>query len=105
MTKQEFIEKHIDDNGYENYKGEALQDLESVIQEAIAEHEQKQWQKYSEKRPEKNGYYMVTTRNEEVGMAYWDRQWWMGSPKEGLQMGIKDDFITAFYELPKPYKP
>jgi len=80
--------------------------IKSVISQAIAENEASEWKKYPEVKPEWNGRYEVTTENGDVGIALWkNNKWWMDDYLDSkVLFGLRDDFIIAFRELPKPHQ-
>lgn len=103
MKKEEFI----DWIGIEpEFKGLAMVTLDGVIAEAIAEHEAKQWHKYPEEKPEREGSYLVTFTNGEI-----DIDIWKGSDKYEPHWewysawDWKPESVIAFRELPEPFKP
>ena len=93
MTKHEFIGKIKEMLAMNAIYPEIKGDLDSVIQEAIDEHEQKQWKKYPENRPVKYRLYDVTLDD--------------GTTERWLymQQSTWRRCVIAFREPPESYKP
>lgn len=98
MKKEEFIEIWVSERMYNRETiDELIKDIDSVIAQAIAEHEASQWKKYPENKPEHKGEYLVevkTIRGNQFELLEYN-QGWLGRPPE---------MIIAFRELPKPYQ-
>ena len=93
MTKEEFIDKWE----YlipEFYHVELAEDLDSVIQQAIAEHEQSKWKKYPENKPEGKTKYIVQYYDNSIDVLLYF----------GGKFTSYDNHVIAFRELPKPYQ-
>lgn len=100
MIKEEFKQKckdKIGSGGLSNYD-EFENDLDSVIAQAIAEHERKVWKKYPENKPEDYKDYNVTIEN--GGELMTEKSWYC----DGDWMESSGNVI-AFRELPAPYQP
>ena len=95
MTKKEFVKKW----GNHSIYHAIMPDVNSVIQQAIAEHEAAQWKKYPEEKPD-NQHYLCCADDGRQFVLYHD-------PKHGFRLmrsGGKYLNIIAFRELPKPYQ-
>ena len=91
MTKEEFIDKW-EDLIPEFYHVELAEDLDSVIQQAIAEHEKSKWKKYPDNLPEIGPTYLIQRKGNNIQITssaytYWSRL-----------------DVIAFRELPAPYQ-
>lgn len=71
--------------------------IESVIQQAIADHEQSKWKKYPENKPEDGDYYCA------FSMGTPD-VWYYDTELGRWSINALYREVIAFRELPKPYQ-
>ena len=106
MTKEEF--KAFTDRsvmqGFLPDDEEYYNNLQSVISEAISEHEAEKWKPYPENKPVNDEMYIVTgpddDGNNSIGIGFYENAWYSVDGQK-----VDDSEVIAFRELPAPYQP
>lgn len=93
MTKELFIKRISETFGiFPDEKQALINDINSIIAQAIAEHEAAKWKKYPGNYPDINRIYLTELKNGSYRLNMWFTEW----------IGCKT--VIAFRELPEPYK-
>ena len=109
MTKEELLQEIYQAIGSEFFTDSAVLDkrclelIQKFKGDAIAEHEAKQWQKYPENKPEKDGFYLVTRIRTIGNQCFRLVSFEAWSCGEWITLNNYSEVI-AFRELPEAYQ-